>query len=178
METTGQSHCQGTYRELVQSSGTVRAYRLYQKAYTFNRLGPKWLFDLLLHKCGLTGNGDSATITERSADISLGLEPGEFVEVKSEEEIRATFTRPGGTRGLGFMDEMWKFCGERFRVYKRLNRIMLESTAELRMMKSVVLLENNYCDGSCHYRCDRACFHFWSEAWLKRVQTDPAGKRA
>ena len=46
----------------------------------------------------------------------LGLQPGELVEIKSEEEIRRTLDATGKNRGLGFMPEMWPHCGRRGRV--------------------------------------------------------------
>lgn len=100
----------------------------------------------------------------------LNLKPGELVEVKSEAEIMATLDEKGRNKGLGWMCNMRKFCGQRFRVYKRLERIILESTGEYRNVKNTVLLEGVLCDGEEWYGCDRSCFHFWREAWLRRVK--------
>lgn len=100
----------------------------------------------------------------------LNLKPGELVEVKSEEEILVTLDENRKSRGLLWMAGMRKFCGKRYRVYKRLERILLESTGEFRMVSNTVLLEGVMCDGKEFYGCDRSCFHFWREAWLKRVQ--------
>jgi hypothetical protein len=99
----------------------------------------------------------------------LNLQPGELVEVKSEEEILATLDQNGKSEGLYWMPEMQKFCGKRFRVLKRLERILLESTQKYRKVKNMVLLEGVMCDGQA-YGCDRSCFHFWREAWLRRVE--------
>ena len=99
----------------------------------------------------------------------LNLEPGELVEVKSEEEILAMLDENGKNKGLFWMCNMRKFCGKRFGVYKRLERILLESTGEYREVKNTVLLEGVVCDGQEFYGCDRSCFHFWREAWLRRV---------
>lgn len=100
----------------------------------------------------------------------LGLAEGECVEVRSEAEIRATLDAAGGTAGLTFMPEMWGFCGQRFRVYKRLTRFVSDTTGELRSIKDTVLLEGVVCDGSAHLGCQRSCFLWWREAWLKRVE--------
>lgn len=101
---------------------------------------------------------------------TLNLEPGEWVEVRTGEEIAKTLDDRGKHRGLGFMPEMQKFCGKRFRVYKKVGTIMLESTGEIRRLKTpTVFLEDCFCDGQAHYGCDRSCFCFWKEAWLKRV---------
>jgi len=99
----------------------------------------------------------------------LNLQPGEMVEVKSEEEILATLDPQGRQRGLSWMPTMGKFCGKRFRVFKRLDRILLESTGEFRKIKNTVLLEGVLCDGEGFYGCSRSCFHYRREVWLKRV---------
>jgi hypothetical protein len=100
-------------------------------------------------------------------DEELNLQPGEIVEVKSEREIQATLDERGRHRGLLWMPGMAKFCGKRYAVHKRVERIMLESTGQLRKIRNTVLLENVMCEDL--YGCDRSCFHYWREAWLRRV---------
>jgi hypothetical protein len=107
----------------------------------------------------------------------LDLQPGEYVEVNSAKEIFGTLDKQGKFMGLTFTPEMVKFCGKRFRVFKRLNKIILEATGELRKIRSpTVILEGVFCDGKAHGDCDRSCFCFWREAWLKRVDAS-GGKR-
>lgn len=100
---------------------------------------------------------------------TLALQPGELVEVKPIEEILATLDRNRRHKGLLWMTGMREHCGRRYRVYRRVQRITLESNGELRTMKNTVLLEGVMCDGREFGGCDRSCFHFWREAWLKRV---------
>jgi hypothetical protein len=97
----------------------------------------------------------------------LNLQPGELVEVKSEKEIQATLDEGGRHRGLLWMPGMARFCGKTYRVHKRLETIMLESTGELRKIRNTVLLAEVMCENL--YGCDRSCFHYWREAWLRRV---------
>jgi hypothetical protein len=100
----------------------------------------------------------------------FNLKAGDWVEVRSTKEILATLDRKYALRGLGFEPEMAKFCGKRFRVYKKLDRIKLEATGELRKIKSpTVILEGVFCDGEFHGGCDRSCFCFWREEWLKKT---------
>jgi len=99
----------------------------------------------------------------------LALQPGELVEVRPIDEILATLDRHRRHKGLRWMTGMRKHCGQRYRVYRRVQRIMLESNGELRNMKNTVLLEHVMCDGREFGGCDRSCFHFWREAWLKRA---------
>jgi len=101
-------------------------------------------------------------------DEVLSLQPGEWVEVKSKEEIQQMLDGHGKYRGMEFMPQMKRSCGQRFRVYKRMEALFLEETQQRRRVKNTVLLENSICDGR-GVGCDRSCFFFWREAWLKRV---------
>jgi hypothetical protein len=103
-------------------------------------------------------------------NVTLNLQPGEWVEVRSMDEISVTLDKDGKYKGLYFMPEMEKFCGKNFKVFKKAEIIKLESTGEVRKLKSPsIFLEGVYCNGERHEGCDRACFHFWREAWLKRI---------
>ena len=52
-----------------------------------------------------------------------------------------------------------------------LEKIIIETTGEMRPISTpTVLLEGVFCDGSAHGGCDRTCFCFWREGWLKRVK--------
>jgi hypothetical protein len=108
---------------------------------------------------------------------TMNLKAGDVVVVKSVDEIRETLDRDDKTKGLLFMPEMWKYCGKQFVVYKRVSTILVESTGKKRHPKNTVLLEHVHCDGSEHFNCDSSCFHYWREAWLKRV-ADTSGKCA
>jgi hypothetical protein len=100
----------------------------------------------------------------------LNLQPGDWVEVRSEEEILAMLDKNRKYKGLGWMAGMSKHCGKRYRVFKRLETILLESTGEYRKVKNTVLLEGVICDGSPFNGCDRSCFFYWREAWLNRAE--------
>jgi len=101
---------------------------------------------------------------------TLKLLPGDLVQVRSKEEIFSTLDERGRFKGLYFMPEMAKHCGKKFRVFKKVEKIMLESTGEMRKIVSpTVFLEGNYCDGDFTDGCDRSCFCYWREVWLKRA---------
>lgn len=95
------------------------------------------------------------------------LQAGDVVTVRSEEEILHTLDASGRCKGLLFMPEMRRFCGRRMIVYKKLQNILIETTGEMRRMKNTVILQDSICDG-WQGACDRSCFYFWREAWLKR----------
>jgi hypothetical protein len=109
----------------------------------------------------------------------LDLQPGEWVEVKSEEEVLKTVNRDWRTRGLQFVPEMRAYFGHSLRVMKRVERICIENSdgdiGEVRSLKHTVLLEGAMCKGA-GVGCDRSCHYFWREAWLKRTDsaTHPA----
>lgn len=106
----------------------------------------------------------------RTPTVSLNLQPGELAEVKSKEEILATLDFRGRNRGLGFMPEMLKYCGRRYRVLKRFDKMINEQTGKMRQIANTVILEGVICDGKAHGGCQRTCYGFWREVWLKRVQ--------
>lgn len=105
----------------------------------------------------------------RTPTVSLNLQPGELVEVKSKEEILATLDAKGRNRGLGFGAEMLKYCGKRYKVWKRVDIAINEETGTLRQINNTVLLEGITCDGTAHGDCKRNCYCLWREIWLKRA---------
>ena len=101
---------------------------------------------------------------------SLGLQPGEIVEVKSKDEIFATLDEEDKTQGLRFDSEMLKYCGQRARVLRRIEQIIDEKSGRmLRIKRDCVILERVICVGVYHRSCPRAIYPYWREAWLKRV---------
>lgn len=118
---------------------------------------------------GLQASGSTQV---RSEDEILGLQPGELVEVKSEEEIRRTLDGEQKHTGLSFDDEMFGYCGQRLRVFRRVELICMESRpTEVRRLKNTVSLEGALCSGKS-IGCGRGCLYFWREVWLKRVKED------
>jgi hypothetical protein len=103
----------------------------------------------------------------------LGLKPGEVVEVRSPEEVARTVDDGGKTRGLSFDWEMAPYCGGRYRVHDRVERIIDETTGRMIEISSdCLILEGVVCSGersNCRYFCPRAIYPYWREAWLRRV---------
>jgi hypothetical protein len=116
------------------------------------------------------GKKSCAGVRPLGPDEVLRLDPGDLVEVKSLEEIRATLDERGKNRGLLFTDDMKGYVGRQFRVFKRVESIFLEESKQRRTLKNTVLLEAVYCPGIT-FRCDRSCFLFWKEVWLRRATT-------
>jgi hypothetical protein len=95
---------------------------------------------------------------------------GDWVEVLSKEEILATLDERGRLDQLPFMPEMFAYCGQRFRVFKRAHKTCdtVNKTGG-RRMPDTVHLEGVRCGGEAHGGCQAACLVFWKEAWLRRV---------
>ena len=100
----------------------------------------------------------------------LDLEPGEFVQVRSKEEIFATLDKNHRNRGLLFDAEMLPFCGGIYRVLRRVHHIIDEKTGRMMSMKyPCIVLEGVFCQSDYHRLCPRAIYSYWRENWLRRV---------
>ena len=100
----------------------------------------------------------------------LNLQPGEFVQVKSRQDIFATLDKKNRNRGLLFDSEMLKYCEGTYRVLKRVNQIVDEKNGKmLRMKSSCIILDGSACAADYHKLCPRAIYHYWREGWLRRV---------
>jgi hypothetical protein len=104
---------------------------------------------------------------------TLNLQPGEFVRVKTHEEILKTLSHDGMNRGLFFDAEMVPYCGGILRVRSRVDKFIDEKTGKLIRLKTpAVILEGAWCRGRYSgFRafCPRAIYSWWREAWLERV---------
>lgn len=110
-----------------------------------------------------------------NGEETLGLRAGEWVRVKPASEILGTLDPRGRNKGLAFLPDQLRFCGQRLRVFKRVEKIFLEESRQLRKTRNTVLLEGALCDGA-GMGCDRSCFYYWREAWLERVDGQPEGE--
>jgi len=104
----------------------------------------------------------------------LDLQPGEYVRVKSLEEIARTLNAEGRNKGLWFDREMFPFCGKIFRVRQRISRFIDERDGKLVELKNeAITLEGVVCSGELSLRrwfCPRAIYPYWRESWLERVE--------
>ncbi|AMO21677.1 hypothetical protein GCM10027034_02190 [Ramlibacter solisilvae] len=92
---------------------------------------------------------------------------GDWVQVRSREEILATLDEQGRLDGMPFMPEMLAFCGQTLRVFKRAHKTCdTIAYSGIRKLERTVQLEVR-CDGSAHGGCEAACSLFWNEAWLR-----------
>lgn len=110
-----------------------------------------------------------------SGNERLDLEPGEWVEIRSAQEIGATLDDRGFNRGLLFTPEMLGSCGRRARVHKRVERIISERDGRMLQFKNdCIMLEGVVCTGERTpgmWFCHRDSYPFWREAWLRRIES-------
>lgn len=102
---------------------------------------------------------------------------GDWVEVRSKEEILATLDEHGCVEKLPFMPEMLRFCGQRFRVSAVAHKTCdtARQTWKGRRLQTTVHLIGARCDGSAHGGCQAECNLFWKDEWLKPVDDKRIG---
>jgi hypothetical protein len=95
---------------------------------------------------------------------------GDWVEVLSKEEILRTLDKNGRLDELPFMPQMFRYCGQRFRVYTTAYKTCDTVSGNYSGRR----LEDGYhlnlrCDGHAFGGCQAGCLIFWKAAWLKAV---------
>jgi hypothetical protein len=142
----------GLFNRLQNASKKVLPRRLWF------REGMRWRF----LKGGVVG---------RTPTDTLNLQPGEIVRIKSKNEILATLDENLLNRGMGFDEEMSRFCGLTAVVQARVERCLDEKTGRMLTMKSpCIILEDIFCAGVYNANCPRQFVPFWREIWLERVK--------
>jgi hypothetical protein len=155
----------GQYVDFVRD----RTYTVPELAGVFGRIGWRKLrrFVWPRRPAGTPSTPDRA---------ALDLQPGEWVEVKSQEDILPTLDVDHQHKGLAFSGDMVQACGKRMRVLRRVDTIIDERTGRLRTVRGTVLLDGSICDRNLG--CARGMPFLWREIWLRRmgqpVPADPS----
>ncbi len=109
----------------------------------------------------------------------LGVQPGDWVRVRTAEEIGRTLNESAFHRGLMFTHEMAQYCGQTFRVRSRVERLIDENTGRMLHMKlECIALEDVICKGhftSGAWFCAREHLPLWREDWLERAEAPDLG---
>ena len=115
---------------------------------------------------------------QRTPTLSLRLEPGEVVRVKSRAQIVDTLDSRAANRGMGMCYEITRCCGHEAKVRYRVDRIIDEKTGTMRELSDTVTLQNIGGEKAldedclCHGQpgdCPRAGLMYWREIWLERA---------
>jgi hypothetical protein len=112
----------------------------------------------------LIGDGDG------KSKVALNLKPGDWVRIRSAEEIKATLGPDGRNLGLTFEPEMARYIGGTYEVDFPVRSIILEETGQMAKLNRTVALKTLACKGVCAKNCPRANTLYWREAWLERVE--------
>lgn len=94
---------------------------------------------------------------------------GDWIEVRTKEEILKTLDAAGRLDGMPFMPEMFEFCGRKLQVYKRAHKTCAPDLRSRRIENTVHL--QTRCNGHAHGGCQAGCVIFWKTAWLKPAHT-------
>lgn len=151
------------------------------------RLGApaRWAYDRISSLVGGTPfprrNGP-IPVGKKTPRANLGLEPGDLVQVKPYEEILSTLDKNSSNRGLAFDAELVPYCGNVYRVKRRVQRFIDERTGKMKTLQTpAVILEGVVCKARfCGQRmfCPREIYLWWREVWLRRVQEEPVKQSA
>ena len=160
------------------------AYWIY---YSFSEAGigvgrpMRWLYDKWNpHLGGTPFPRKKGVIPEGQPTplLNLGLQPGELVRIKSQEEILLTVDTSNKNRGMYWDAELVPYCGKTFRVRSRVTRLIGERTGKIQVMKNpCIILDSVVCQArysSCRMFCPKEMYPYWREAWLERVESVPA----
>jgi hypothetical protein len=140
----------------------------YLLAAPWNTHVKKWLKQAYAASIRWRG-GDSHHSKARDCAPTSPYQTGDWVRVRSREEITATLDPFKELKGCAFLPEMYKYCRTRQRVLRPMQHFMDERDYKLKKVHGVILLENVICNGTAAFGdCDRCCFLFWREEWLER----------
>ena len=154
-------------RDIVSRNITLAEFLRRAPAIYLNGLKSK-----LMRWPGRTAS-DKRRVTQRAP---LGLRPGEFAQIRPQEDIPETLDREDRNLGLHFESDMRLYCGEVHRVVRRVERVIDERDGKMRhISRDCIVLEGVTCRGlSSRHRlfCPRGAVTFWREAWLERCEPE------
>lgn len=147
-------------------------------ASPWNRHVRKWLKQVYCSIVGARGK-TSWQAAAKACAPAVPFERGEWVRVRSYEEILSTLDPFKELKGCAFLSSMAQYCGTEQRVLRSMRRFMDERDYKVKKTRGVILLENVMCSGTAVFgECDRCCFLFWREEWLERIPAIPKTDRA
>ena len=104
---------------------------------------------------------------------TLNLQVGDYVKIKSLEEILLTLDINFKNRGLLFTEELIPYCGKTSRVTKIVKRIVNEANREMVSFPNIcIILEDVICTGQVSNKrlfCPKSCYPYWREIWLRKI---------
>ena len=156
-------------KDLTSGNVTLRDFVWFGIAAIINSFLLRWFEFRFPNLVGRSG--------DKTPSVSLNLQAGELVQVRSKDEILRTLNPGLRNRGLGFDVEMIPYCekGTR-RVLRRVEKIINEKTGRMMTLPNpCIVMDGVVCSGNrSHNRmfCPREVYPYWREIWLKRVGED------
>jgi hypothetical protein len=177
--------CQAS--EILRATQSLSKWERYSKCITEVRVGNCSLLEMarrigifLFWKARRVLLGPYARTSNKSTPAeALNLKAGDLVEVKPMDSIRNTLDGTASNRGLWFSPNMRLLCGQQQRVEKRIEKLIVDGTGEMRELRNTVFLEGSHC-GCAHIAfggCSRAEYVYWREIWLRRPENAKTGKQ-
>jgi hypothetical protein len=124
------------------------------------------------HQCGPISK------TGKTPTGDLQLSPGDWVRVRSRDEILSTLNVLGRNRGMHFDPEMVKYCAGSYKVRALVTKIIHEPTGRMMVMQNpCVMLEGVVCKSEYSNKrlmCPRAITPYWRPIWLQKLTGEPA----
>jgi len=154
-------------KDLATGNVSVVDFVRYVAIATYNRVARLyWRLRPYPFVSGLAGR--------TTPSVELHLREGEWVEVRSKDEIMRTLKGGGNrNRGLTFDVEMVPYCGGKYRVLRKVEQIINEKTGKMLRFKSpCLILDGVVCRGCLSQNrlfCPRSIYSYWHEVWLKRL---------
>ncbi len=106
------------------------------------------------------------------------LQPGDWVRIKTPDELSRVLDANSKHRGLWFDRDMLKHAGRRYRVRGRIERIIDVKSGEMIAMKTpCIVLEGVHYSGEFQGFGEQHDFLYWREVWLKPAAPPAGGER-
>jgi hypothetical protein len=99
------------------------------------------------------------------------IKPGDIVRVLSKPEIERTLGRNGKIGGCSFLKNQYGYCGNKYKVFKKIDYFFDEKSQKMVKSNDLFLLEACYCNGISAYLkpCGRNCLYYWHKHWLAKL---------
>jgi len=154
------------FKDLTSGNVPLGDFIRYGLFAAFNAFSKQWFGRRYPTLCGRAG--------QKTPTVSMNMQPGEVVQVRSRDEIMATLGPNMRNRGLFFDVEMTPFCEQgEYKVLSRVEKIVDEKTGRMvKLPNPCLILDGVTCSGnlsSSRMFCPRAVYPYWREIWLQRT---------
>jgi hypothetical protein len=140
-----------------------------QLARPWNYYVKRWL-KRAYYRFALGHEESPAQQTAKNFCPAVPFEDGELVWVRSRQEVDSTLDPFKELKGCAFLSDMYQYCDTQQRVLKSMHYFIDERDYKRKKVRGVILLEGVICNGTPAFgACDRCCFLFWREEWLRKT---------